>query len=1243
MDTKLQLGDILDFAYLQKLQDAFAELAQITTVVIDPQGRFLTRPCNPFCAKIQSSEKGAQSCLEVKQRLCAENRRVGGLCRMKCPHSGLEAAALPIFLEGEHLGSWIISQALVEEPEPGLMEKTAASFGMDAAELRQLAADPPPIEEERFKRILSFLQVMTDTVVHNGRVNHNLGKKNQELEALTRRHAATANMMRRFIDSSDVCMYIADFFDGEILLANQRYADFLGVKLEEIVGRKCWDVGGPGQGTFCDYCPREELVDAEGKPTEPYVWENYNPNPGFQKWLRITNQAIEWVDGRLAHMVTFMDVTDQRKLREELAQLAYYDQQMALPNSLKLIKTLEETANTTNCILVCYDIQALRQVNDAYGRPAGDSLLKTAADWVVAQNFGNDGIYRLGGDEFCLFFRQGGVEKAMAAAQAINQRFGEAWRLMLHGQGLHVLSGASVAVVYTGFVRHQPGDILTRVERALEASRQGDKIAVYDDAMDKKYAERVLMATSLRECVKNEMQGFSVHFQPIVDPATGTWKGLESLCRWTSPHTGKPVPPLVFIKEAEQLGLIRSIGMFVLEQAVRQAKAFRLDEVENFYISVNLSSTQVLDERFVEKVTGVLKKNDFPGKCLVLEVTESTEFTFNEYALEAINNLRFRGVRFALDDFGTGYSSFNNLKNLPVSILKTERAFIQNLENDNYMQYFIYSMCELAHAADMKLVAEGVETREQLEILLKNGADYLQGYFFAKPMPAEELAQNLDRFVRVDPAFYKVQGLMNTEQIFSGNEAWLSSPKLFKLMNHGMQTLLFQPDMDMAINQVLEQVGGYLGVVRAYAYLEQPDGSYKNTHEWCLEDHVPARAHKPVLTPGDISPGWSGRLLEEGMIVAGDVGRLEPEIAQALAGRGIKAIAVLPMLDDGELAGFVGFDSDRHREWLPEEVTLMRNLCMVMANSMKKERLQLEVLENDLRFTDVLNNMGLGVMLTEPATGEILWANEAQRALYQVKGDPVGQSCYQVMHGRAERCDFCSVGTLVANPHIKQCSEEYYNEKTARWLMVNDSLVQWERGRKVHLQYSVDITEVKQAQQKLEHFASIDSMTGALNRGSVIRALRAMLREAQQAAQPMSLVFIDVDKLKFANDTFGHSFGDEIIRETVKAVRAGIRSSDLIGRYGGDEFVVLMQSCPAQLAVQRMEQARGLMAGEKYGPLGETFSFSYGVVDSTELPWQDSERLVNAVINLADDRMRDYKKAARAQKGESGQFPPKGR
>lgn len=1227
---RIQLFDLVPSGQMQEVQDAFAAATGISAVLIDPDGFPLTRTSNPyeFCERMQNDPKGLEKCIITNTSLIQKNLETHDVARMACPHSGLATASVPVMLDGEMLCVWIIGQVRLEDPPDSLMEKTAADLAMDAGELKKCMRSLPMITREEFGRILEFLKVLTNNLIQTGKVNLDLQRSNDSLRHTSGVLGFTAKMLRRFIDSSGAGMYISDFYTGEIFLGNQEYLKHSGLTEEEALGRKCWEVGGYGGNTFCAHCPRDKLLDSEGKPVGSYSWENYNER--WHCWLRFTNQAILWADGRLAHMVTYWDVTQEHIMRDQLSKIAFYDRQMGLPNVEKLLADLGEgglIVHNPRLFIVAFDTTMLRKLNDVYGRFTVDELLHMIITWVRAQNYPNSTIYRIFGDQFCLLLNNTEEEGARGVADDIYNRFKDTWAVQIGNTEMALACQASISVICA---EGKPADdeLLTLIERTLDISKKRNCVVVHDKQMVREAEEHARLEMSLKRCVNAGMKGFGVFFQPIVDPAAGVWRGLEALCRWDSPELG-PIPPLTFIREAEQMGLIDIIGAWVLRQAIAHCKAWKLDELEIFFLAVNLSPLQVLNERLTLEVSEMLREFDYPGEKLSLEVTESEALFFSQPTLEAVENLRFRGIKIALDDFGSGYSSFKNLKNLPASFLKTEREFINGIEKDSYMQYFFSIMAELAHATDMKLIAEGVENREQLEVVLKNGADYVQGYYFSHPLSPEKVEKKLEYFCKVNAAFY-VMGTEAWEPAFpySGKDSCVITPKLYRVLNQCMRILLSDADTDSAVNDVLRIVGQSMRVNRAYLLQERAGGLYGNTHEWCAEGVSPQKGLLKDFILDEASLNWRRLLEREGMIVASNVAKLPADIRRVLKPQNILAIMVLPVWEGNIMMGSVGFDSDHFREWLPEEVTMLRNLSVMMGNSLKREKMQQEIDLRGAAFVDVLNHMDVPVFVSDLETDEILWANDELKHITD-RSEIEGAMCHEVFYRNSKRCDFCKIGILEKNAAVRQCNWEYFNNRLGRYYMIYDSIVNWMDGKKVHLGYGLDISEIKRVQKRLNHYSLTDSFTGPLSNRRLEERLQIMLAEAQQTGAPLAVVSLDIVRLRKANETYGYSFGDMLIANVVGEIFKVAREYDVIGRTGGDTFSLLMPACTAREAAEIVDQAKARLDAQKLTDTEDRYSFAFGVAESTELPYSMGMEHVTDLLNLAAKRMRGAVKADR--------------
>lgn len=736
-----KVTDIIDLDYLQRIQDSLGRITGITTALLDPMGIPLSKATNlhAFCAMMQASESGVQMCIKANNELIRINRETREPAVMTCPNSGLKTAAVPIFLGEQYLGSWLIGQIRMENIDEDLIEETSKKAGISAGTAKENIGMLPLISEEEFENILNFLKAFTDTTTDMVKVNAELMQKNQQLKAMTEDLDISLKAFRDFIDLSDLGVYLVDYHTGKLIMYNEFYKNLVGLSPQELEASCCFE--HLDQKDFCSYCPKDKLLDENGNPTGPYVWEKYQEKIG--KWLSITSRALRWIDGRLAVMTTFIDITKRKNEEERILYLAYHDQMLNIPNVLKLNKDLWDRPEEKH-YLICFDVQGLREINDVYGRDAGDSLLRSIA--AEANRIRDTELYRIDGDQFAIRLSEVTLESAAALARLLFDRFDVSWEVDM-GDGLRqsIYTGVHMGYVELKKPFSSYAALINIMERVLSFARTENKLILYDQAVNEAYEKHLQFEMMFKSSVLNGMKGFSLNYQPIADVTSGKWKGLEALCRWKSPALDR-VPPDVFIKEAEKLGLIHILSAWVFEEAIRQMKEWKLDQLPDFMLDVNLSAIQLRDNTLVQKVMQTLQKYSYPPQKLSLEVTETAEIHFDERTIGILREIRAAGICLSLDDFGTGYATFSNLRKLPVKTLKTDRSFVSGIETDPFLQHTVRMMVEFAHAANLTVIAEGVETEEQRRIIEKSGVNMIQGYFFSKPLSAQDLSQKLDRF-----------------------------------------------------------------------------------------------------------------------------------------------------------------------------------------------------------------------------------------------------------------------------------------------------------------------------------------------------------------------------------------------------------------------------------------------------------------------------------------------------------------
>ncbi|MET0517710.1 MAG: EAL domain-containing protein, partial [Burkholderiaceae bacterium] len=428
-----------------------------------------------------------------------------------------------------------------------------------------------------------------------------------------------------------------------------------------------------------------------------------------------------------------------RESEASMTRLAQYDSLTGLPNRILFRDRLTQALSRARrggrqMALMFVDLDHFKQINDSLGHAVGDEVLKAVAQRLCEALRGTDTISRLGGDEFTVIAED--IEDA-AHAELVAGKLRQALALPLLLGGRELVVSASIGVAL-----HRCGDreddvdgesLLQAADIAMYRAKQTGRNAhaMFEPAMAQAINDSVTMGGLLRQAL--ERGEFELHYQPKLDLGSGRIAGVEALLRWNSRELG-PVSPAAFVPLAEELGLIVPIGEWVLRTACRQGQAWRQAGMAPLTMAVNLSPRQLRDPCLIDKVSAALRDTRFPPELLELELTEGLimeDVTGNGETLAGIRRL---GASLAIDDFGTGYSSLAYLSRLPVQTLKIDRAFVAALDSNGTM--LVATMVTLAHSLNLKVVAEGVETLAQLQLLGSLGCDQIQGYHYSRPLPA---------------------------------------------------------------------------------------------------------------------------------------------------------------------------------------------------------------------------------------------------------------------------------------------------------------------------------------------------------------------------------------------------------------------------------------------------------------------------------------------------------------------------
>jgi diguanylate cyclase (GGDEF)-like protein/PAS domain S-box-containing protein len=462
---------------------------------------------------------------------------------------------------------------------------------------------------------------------------------------------------------------------------------------------------------------------------------------GDWAWISLSVDPRFNEDGSLRDLVcTFEDVTQRKTTEAELAIQTFRDRLTSLPNRALFMERLTQAIlrcerRKLNTGILFLDLDRFKVINDSLSHEAGDQLLVQVAKRIRGSLRPEDTVARLGGDEFVVLFEDlPGAADAMRVAERIQRAFEPPFLL----QGQEAYTTCSMGFALSGASSTVPAELVRDAEVAMyraKAKREGS-IEIFDPSMNAQALARFQLESDLRRAL--ERNEFLLYYQPLVSLHSGTIEGWEALVRWKHPERGM-VSPLDFISLAEETGLIVPLGKWVLQEAVRQASlwAERFPADPPRLISVNISGRQFQQRDLIATVMEALDQNRFEPRCLKLEITESVMMRDPQASLEAMKAFQSRQIHLVIDDFGTGYSSLSYLKRFPVDTLKVDKSFVDGLGKDPESTAIVQAVISLAKSLGMRVTAEGIETREQLEHLRSLECDHGQGYFLARPLSAD--------------------------------------------------------------------------------------------------------------------------------------------------------------------------------------------------------------------------------------------------------------------------------------------------------------------------------------------------------------------------------------------------------------------------------------------------------------------------------------------------------------------------
>jgi diguanylate cyclase (GGDEF)-like protein/PAS domain S-box-containing protein len=546
-------------------------------------------------------------------------------------------------------------------------------------------------------------------------------------------------LAQRVLDVTEEVILITDA-NRHVIAVNPAFTRVTGFSAEEVVGKSPRFLKS-GRQTPEFYAEMWETIDRAGV-WQGELWNRRKNGELFPAWLTIS--VYRDIEGKIINYVGISsDISERHAAEARIRELAYFDPLTHLPNRTLLHDRVEQVLAKAEreggvAALLFIDLDHFKTINDSLGHFTGDQILCQVADRMVECVRRTDTVSRLGGDEFVIVAADSGIEGAAGVARKILDKVSKPYFIDTHeltvtpsiGISLYPQDGRD----FETLLKHAD----TAMYRAKESGRNAYQFFAAE--MNVAALERLMLENSMR--VGLERREFVLFYQPQIELASGRIIGAEALIRWQHPQIGM-ISPAKFIPVAEACGLIVPLGAWVLKEACRQAVAWQVAGLPPLCVAVNISSAQFCQQQFEEVVAGVLKSAGLAPEYLELELTESIVMENAEATIETLERLSAMGVQLAIDDFGTGYSSLSYLKRFPIDKLKIDQSFVRDIVTDSDDWAIARTVISMGQSLRLQVIAEGVETADQLEMLRGQGCNAVQGYHFSTPLPAGGFAEML--------------------------------------------------------------------------------------------------------------------------------------------------------------------------------------------------------------------------------------------------------------------------------------------------------------------------------------------------------------------------------------------------------------------------------------------------------------------------------------------------------------------
>ncbi len=585
------------------------------------------------------------------------------------------------------------------------------------------------------------LLALIRSIVQEERKDEAMGKQPLHVQTAQHQHNFT---VQELLDietalNHSVIVAITDR-KGTITYVNDHFCDISKYEREELIGQNHRILNS-------GFHPPTFFNDMWKTITSGKIWNGDVCNMAKDRsiyWVKTTIVPFLDEEGKPYQYIAIRtDITAQKSM-EKIEQMAYTDELTGLPNRRRLLMHLREVFEKKKeeksiHALLFIDIDDFKRINEGFGRNIGDLFLKEVADrFTTLRRMYQARAYRMSGDEFILLVKLSQSSKVEKMIDTVQTLFNDVFEI--DGQEFYV--SPSIGISFYHYRIETPEEWLNEATIAMNKAKNtaGTAYVVYEPHMVADQKEVLVIERKLRQALQEDR--LQLHYQPKVDIVHNRLVGMEALTRWNDEELGF-ISPGQFIPIAEERGLISDLGEWSLRTACKQIQQWNETFGTTYRMAVNISPTHFMQPNFLQNVKEILYETSVDPSFIELEVTEESMMTSTEDVITLLNELRALGITLAIDDFGTGYSSFSFLKQFPLDSLKIDQSFIRDIALDEDSVAIVAVMIQLGHALDLEVVVEGVEEEEELVILKELGADVVQGYYYSRPIPAEQFTEKI--------------------------------------------------------------------------------------------------------------------------------------------------------------------------------------------------------------------------------------------------------------------------------------------------------------------------------------------------------------------------------------------------------------------------------------------------------------------------------------------------------------------